>query len=435
MLPTRKIIGDGVALNLIPCDKFKTNCITVRFLCPMAEETAADTALLPFVLKRGCERLPTMAELSRELQMLYGSELQAKIGKFGDTQYFGFSSFPLRDSYTEGTNVSSEILSLIAELIYKPLLIDGKLKREYVEGEKRTLTDRVKAAINDKTSYAIRRCAEEMGKGDPSSLPETGTVEEIAAVTPESLTARLYDMIKTARIEIWCAGVFDEKKLEDDCRRSFVSDGRTPHGGSEATSIKPALSVNSVTEDQPVKQGKLSLGFTTSLRPTPENAARFSLFLTVLSSSPTAKLFMNVREKLSLCYYCYALSDRQKGTVIISSGIEVENKDTAERAILNELDAMKNGDITDEELTSAKKTLLTGARSINDDSMGMINWYFSQLSWSSFMTPEQYAEECERLTSSDASDVAKTLELHTVYFLNGTLKGDYTGSDGEDDDE
>ncbi len=430
MLPIRKMIGDGVALNVIPTDKFKTNCISVRFLCPMAEETAALNALLPSVLKRGCRRLPTMADIVKELQMLYGSELQSSVGRFGDTQYFSFTSFPLRNSYTEGMNVTAEMLSLMSELINDPLTENGVLKAEYVESEKRTLTDRVKAAINNKTSYAIRRCVEEMGKGDPSSIPDTGTVEQIASVTPETLTKHLSEVINTARIEIWCAGVFDEAKLESDCVRLFVRENRTPVPKTEVAPIAPVTEVNTVTEDQPVKQGKLSLGFTTSLRPTPEASASFNLFLGVLSSSPTSKLFMNVREKLSLCYYCYAIPDRQKGTIVISSGIEVNNKDIAERAIISEIEAIKNGEVTDEELESARRSLISGWKSICDDEMAMINWYFTQTVWDKFISPEDYAENCKALTVSDIASVASTLKLHTVYFLNGTL----TGESEEDDD-
>ncbi len=431
MLPIRKMIGDGVALNIIPTNKFKTNCINVRFLCPMAEETAALNALIPLVLKRGCMRLPTMADITKELQMLYGSELQSGIGKFGDMQYFSFTSFPLCDSYAEGNNVSASVLSLISELINEPLTENGVLKPEYVESEKKTLSDRVRAAINNKASYAVRRCAEEMGKGDPSSISETGTVEQIEAITPEALTRHLDKVVRSAVIEIWCAGAFDQEALERDCVRLFVKEGRTPYKTADSKPITPASEVNTVTEDQPVKQGKLSLGFTTSLRPSPDTSPSFNLFLGVLSSSPTAKLFMNVREKLSLCYYCYALPDRAKGTVIISSGIEVENKEIAQNAILNELEAVKKGEITDEEFDSAKKMILSNAKSVCDDEMAMISWYFSQLGWDSLLTPEEYAERCASLTVSDVSAAASSLALHTVYFLNGTLKGESEDEDYE----
>ena len=217
--------------------------------------------------------------------------------------------------------------------------------------------------------------------------------------------------------------------LENDCVRLYARENRTPCAKVEVKPIAPITEATRVTEDQPVKQGKLSLGFTTSLRPTPEVSTAFNLFMGILSSSPTAKLFMNVREQLSLCYYCYAIPDRQKGTVIISSGIEVGNKDVAEKAILGEIDAIKNGEILEEELTSARKSLISSWQSIYDDELAMINWYSSQTVWDIVISPEDCVENCKGLTVADISEVAATLKLHTVYFLNGTLKGE-----SEDDD-
>jgi predicted Zn-dependent peptidase len=270
-----------------------------------------------------------------------------------------------------------------------------------------------------------------MGKGDSSSIPDTGTVEQIAAVTPEALTKRLSEIINTANIEIWCAGVFDEKKLENDCIRLFARENRSPAPKAEVTPIAPRDEVNTVTEDQPVKQGKLSLGFTTSIRPSPDASPSFNLFIGVLSSSPTSKLFMNVREKLSLCYYCYAIPDRQKGTVVISSGIEVQNKDVAEHAIINEIEEIKNGNITEDELEGARMSLISSWKSIKDDELAIINWYFSQIYWGKFVSPEEYANRCVSLTASDVAYVASTLKLHTVYFLNGTLTGEEEDDDYE----
>ena len=422
--PERIELGEGVALNIIPCNKFKTNCITVRFLCPMAEETAAHNALLPYVLKRGCERLPNMAEIAKELQMLYGSEMSAHVGKMGNTQFFGFTSYPLSDTYTEGVNVSDKILSLMAEMLKSPLLENGCLKSEYVQSEKKVLSDRVKEAINNKTMYAVKRCFEEMGKGDPSSLSEIGTLEQIDKITPETLTETLKNVLESYRIEIWCAGVFDKERLTDTCKKLFVKQNRRPCASMNVSTIKEASALNRVVEDQPVKQGKLSIGFTTSLCPEGDQAGIYNLFLEVLANSPTAKLFMNVREKMSLCYYCAAIPDKLKGTLIITSGIEADKAETAEKAILNELEKCKNGDISETELDAAKKALLNSAKSIFDDYGALIGWYFSQLTWKKNVSPVEYAEKAMKATTKDLTDVANTLKLHTVYFLNGTLNGE-----------
>lgn len=418
--PERIELGQGIALNVIPCQTFKTNVISLRFLCPMAKETVAENALLPLVLKRGTERLPTMTHLAKELQMLYGTELQAQVGKTGDTQYFGFAAITLCDSYTEGEKVTDKTLALLSEIITAPRRDNGLLLADYVEGEKRVMIDRVKETINHKTLYAVKRCYEEMGKDDPAVLPETGTIEQIEAITAEGLTARWQAALATYRIEIWCAGDFNRDRLTDTCRRLFVRPGRQPLPAVKTRPLSPADTVSYISEDQPVKQGKLSLGFTTSLRPCPETAAVYNLLLEILANSPTAKLFVNVREKLSLCYYCSAIPDKAKGTLILTSGIEVANRKTAEAAILAELDACREGRITEEELIAAKKALKNAADSIVDDYGAMISWYSSQLTWEKKLTPAAYVEAALRVTVDDLVAAANTLKLHTVYFMNGT---------------
>lgn len=430
MISERIELGQGIALNVIPCQKFKTNAIAIRFLCPMKKETAAENALLPFVLKRGTERLPTMTHLSKELQMLYGTELQAQVGKTGDLQFFGFAAVTLNDDYTEGEKVTERALALLSELLHAPLTVNGTLCPDFVESEKRVMIERIREAINHKTSYAVKRCYEEMGRDDPAVLPETGTEEQIEAITAEGLTARWREALAACRIEIFCAGDFDTEKLTDTCRSLFRSAERRPVPLTETVPLPHAEEVRCLSEDQPVKQGKLSLGFTTSLRPSPETAARYNLFLEVLANSPTAKLFLNVREKLSLCYYCSAVPDRPKGILILTSGIEVADRAAAEEAILNEIDACREGKITEEELTAAKKALKTAADSITDDYGAMISWVASQLTWERKLTPEEYVASAMRVTVEDLRATADTLKLHTVYFMNGTQ----TEEEASDDD-
>lgn len=429
MTPERIELGGGVALNLLPCDTFKTNCLSVTFLCPMHEASAAENALLPFVLKRGTERLPTMTALAKELEMLYGSHITARVGKVGDMQFFGFQSNPLRDDFAEGVDVTSKILSLIGEMIYRPHLEDGLLSSAYTEGEKRILIDAVRSRINNKGHYALLRCREEMCRNDPSALPETGTEEQIAAITAASLTERLAITRQSCRVEIWCAGVFDREALTEQVRSIFLSHDRTPMA---LPSCKPFAAVGEtrrVTEDQPVKQGKLCLGFGTSIRSGHRLAPAYSLFLEVLSESPTAKLFINVREKLSLCYYCSAAAEMQKGILILSSGIEVANRERAEEAILHEVDACRQGLITEEEVTAAKKAIETTIRAMYDEPSALISWYFKRGLIGNSESPLDYWDRIAAVTVADMAEVAASLTLDTVYFLNGTLPGE----ENEDD--
>ena len=422
LIPERILIGDGVALNLLPCEKFKTNCIAIRLLTPLKQETAALNALLPYVLKRGCKRLPTMAKMEEELELLYGSELYANVGRHGDCQFFGFTSYPLRDRYTEGVKVSDSVISLMAELLFSPITENGVLRPEYVESEKRVLADKVRASVNNKSKYAVKRCIEEMGKGDPSSVSELGRVEDIEAITPAALTEALAYALKHHRIEIWCAGDFDKASLTKTLTGLFAIENREPAPIPEISRLPHAKTENMVTEEQPVKQGKLCLGFTTDFCASGRGSALYGVFNEVFSSSPVSKLFVNVREMLSLCYYCHTISNKKKGTMIVTSGIEVENLDTARSAILNELRSVAEGNISEEELISAKKSLVSSVKSIDDDYGSMISWYFSQIDEEHVMTPEEYAEYASETTVSDIMEIAGSFIPHTVYFLKGTVK-------------
>lgn len=422
LIPERILIGDGVALNLLPCEKFKTNCIAIRLLTPLKQETAALNALLPYVLKRGCKRLPTMAKMEEELELLYGSELYSNVGRHGDCQFFGFTSYPLRDRYTEGVKVSDSVISLMAELLFSPITENGVLRPEYVESEKRVLADKVRASVNNKSKYAVKRCIEEMGKGDPSSVSELGRVEDIEAITPAALTEALAYALKHHRIEIWCAGDFDKASLTKTLTGLFAIENREPAPIPEISRLPHVETENMVTEEQPVKQGKLCLGFTTDFCASGRGSALYGVFNEVFSSSPVSKLFVNVREKLSLCYYCHTISNKKKGTMIVTSGIEVENLDTARSAILNELRSVAEGNISEEELISAKKSLVSSIKSIDDDYGSMISWYFSQIDEEHVMTPEEYAEYASETTVSDIMEIAGSFIPHTVYFLKGTVK-------------
>ncbi len=430
MTPERIELGQGVTLNLLSCDKFKTNCLSVEFLCPMSGETAAENALLPFVLKRGTKRLPTMLALSRELEMLYGSRIAGRVGKVGDVQFFGFHAEPLRSEYAEGLDVTGQILALIGEMIYSPYEENGLLSPSYVEGEKQIMIDAVRSRINNKGHYSLLRCREEMCKNDPSALPETGTEEQIQAVTAEALTARLETARRNYPVEIWCVGVFDREALIGQVKAVFLREDRKPMSLPATKRFVPSENPDRVTEDQPVKQGKLCLGFGTEIRNGHPLAAAYTLMLEALGGSPTAKLFMNVRERLSLCYYCSAVPETRKGILILASGIEVADRERAEEAILREVEACKRGDITEEEIISAKRSIENGLRAMYDEPGALISWYFKRSLIGNTESPLDYLKRIEAVTVEEMAEAAKTLKLDTVYFLNGTL----TGEEDEEDE-
>ncbi len=428
MIPERRTLGDGIYLNLLPCDKFKTNYLSVDFLCPMRERDAASSALLPFVLSRGTAKYPDMTELTRAFDRLYGTRVSPHVFKTGDTQCFGFSCYPLREEYAGGTDVTGQALALLAETISAPYTENGLLSASYTESEKRVMTDRIQAQINDKASYSVLRCREILAEGEAYAIPESGRAEEVAALTPRLLTDRLAEARESLRIEIYAVGHFDKEALTEKAAAAFCFPGRrTP----EPLLLSPSplrKEVTRVTESQPVRQGKLCLGFKTGASISSRDLPAHALFTEVLGGSPVSKLFLNVREKQSLCYYCSTLGDVGKGILMIASGIEVSDRERAEQAILEQLAQCREGKISEEELQAAKKSLLNSSRSLYDSAGALKSWYLKNGISDDAEDPLALAERAASASVSDVMEAANRLSLDTVYFLEGTDRSE----EGED---
>jgi predicted Zn-dependent peptidase len=182
----------------------------------------------------------------------------------------------------------------------------------------------------------------------------------------------------------------------------------------------------------PVNQGKLSIGFRTGTVLADGNFAQFALFNSLYGGSVTSKLFENVRERLSLCYYCSSVPDGHKGTMIVSSGIEVKDKQKAQDEILRLLDEVRDGVFTDTDISNARESLVNGYKTISDSADSMESWYMRRNLCGIVKTPEEVAADIATVTAEQIQNMAKGITLDTVYFLKGTLIG---GGDNDESDE
>lgn len=421
MKPIKIKIKDGINLNFIPENRFKTNYLSVDFLCKISKETAALNTLLVRVLKRGTESYPDMAKLNEALDMLYASSIYAKSFKIGDVQSFGFSSFPLDNAYGQGCDILFGVIDILHEIIFHPYTENGLLCEKYVESEKRNLCDQIRAQKDNKDAFAVQRCKEIMTSGDIYAIPSTGTVEDVEKISARSLTEYYKTAIENTTVEIYFIGKCDIDKLTQKFRE-FFADVKIKPGVDKIKSepMSKHSDVREVCDKLPVNQGKLCMGFYTGYTLYKPGYEKFSLFCEIFGGSPVAKLFMNVREKLSLCYYCQAIPESHKGIMFVASGIENKNKETAKEEILLQLEKCKNGEISEDELSAAKKSLINAYSELNDDTEALKSWYLSRSIAGRDDSPEEAAEAVSRLTSLDVAEAAKDVSLDTVYFLCGT---------------
>lgn len=406
----------GVYLNVFDTPKFKNNYLSISFVQPLSKETVSMNALLPLILTRGTVSYPTMEKMSAELDNLYASTINTRCFKKGEVQFIGFNCGILSNSYaTDGCDIFGGTLDILHEVIFNPYTENGVFSEKYLETEKKNLCDRIAAQINNKTSYAIARAGEEMCKNEAYGISSIGDIESVEKIDAVTLYDHYNKVLDTAHIEIFFVGEYNqeiEAKIKN-CM-SFTDRDCT---ALETKVIRAASAVNEVTEEQSVNQAKLSIGFRTGKVLSDGDYYKFVLFNEVYGGSPTSKLFMNVREKLSLCYYCKSIPEPQKGIMIVTAGVEEANKEKAQNEILAQLEDIANSKITDEEFDSAVCSVLNAYREIDDNPESIESWYLGRMLSGLRTTPAEAAEQIRSCTKADVAEMAKGITLDTVYFM------------------
>lgn len=406
----------------------------MHFITPLAEETAASRALIPRVLRRGCTPYPTMRSITERLQELYNASLSTGgVSKLGEMQVITQTAWMLEDDVVPaGSDILGGVLSLFSDVWFHPLLRANQFDEDYTMGEKRTLTDSIRARINNKNAYAAMRCAQEMCRMEKYAVAETGTVESVAAASPESVYAAYGELLRSMPCEIYYVGRSDAGRVAEVLRRSFDNVKRSNLIHAATDVVRRADTVREVTEDQPTAQAKLSLGFRMGVCEADGKLPQMLLFNELFGASPTAKLFMNVREKLSLCYYCSSRIENLKGTMLVSCGIENEKKQAAQEEILAQLEDIRQGRISDSELEAAKKSLRCAFMQMGDDPASLARWEFGRrLSGRADASPEKELAVIESLGRADMAELARGITLDTVYFMRAA--GDTAETEREDE--
>ncbi len=416
----RESIHDRISLNISQTDKFKTNFLSFFFSVPLKSETASEYSILPKVLLRGSESYADMRAINRRLDALYGARISATVFKRGERQIIGIFSSCLCNEYAfEQTDILKDLIYTAKDLLFNPRIENGGFVPAYVEGEKKNQIDYIKSQINNKNQYALTRCRQEMCADEAYGISEIGTVEQIEQITPTSLYEAYKRFIAQADIDVYFVGRCDKNHLSADIKGIFSGIARENVAVCKPNIITDVEKVKNVEEEMNSTQGKLTLGFRSGMTLYDENYAAFSLFNEIFGGSPSSKLFMNVREKLSLCYYCSAIPEAHKGLLFVASGIEVENKDKAQSEILAQLEDIKQGKITDAEFDSAVKSLINGYSELADEPQSLSLWYYSRMMAGLSDTPEQVCEKIRTLTKDDVIKASLGVKLDTVYFLKG----------------
>ena len=429
----RNELMPGVFLSHLRSDKFKTACMSVTLLTQLRRETAAMNAVIPFVLNRGTTRYSDMEQLSRRMDELYGAAVEPVVRRIGEIQCIGFyGSFPEPDYLPGGEALLGDTCALMAQLLLDPATRGGLLLPQYVDSEREKLLDIIRSRMNDKRSYALTRCIEEMCCYEDFAVSRFGSESEAENIHYKKLTRHYRELIQTCPVEIFYCGKTDFKAVSAAMRDAFSAMPRGEIDYDIGTDLRMNAvedHVRFVEEEMDVTQGKLVLGFRLGECMEEPDIPALYVFNAVYGSGATSKLFMNVREKLSLCYYASSAVYLHKGIMLVSSGIEFDKLDAARDEILAQLDSVRRGEITDDELRSAKKSVASDLRAVQDSIGELEGFYLSQALDGLDYGPAELAALAEDVTKEDVQAIAESIECDLIYFLKGS--GEEESSDDE----
>lgn len=415
-------IKKGIKAHYINTDLFKTNLIAIFVTEKLSKETVTMNTVIPAVLRRGTESMPTQEEISKTLEQLYGAEFNCGIDKTGDNHVLKFYIESLSNNYIiSDENILKESLEKVLEIVFNPTLENGIFKQEYVEAEKEKIKQLIEGKIDNKDKYAIERCVEELYKGQPYGLYKYGNIEDVQKINAKNLYEQYKNLINTSKIDIFISGEFEQAEAENILKENkFIQmlAEREPNYvvNDETTEVKEQKEETEVSESLEVGQGKLVIGLDI-LENAKDSRYAVSLYNTILGASATSKLFQNVREKESLAYSIGSIYLKTKNNIFVKAGIEIENYEKALKLIKQQIDDMKNGDFTDEDLERAKKFIIYGVKAIIEDQEVGITYYIGQELSGCEVSPEDYIEKINAVSKEEVKNIANKVNINTIYFL------------------
>lgn len=412
-------LSPGVTLRCWQDGRFKQGCVSIQLVRPMKAGEAAMNALLPSVLLRGSRNHPDLRSITMALDDLYGAAISPLVRRVGDYQTTGlFCAFMDQRFALPGDRVLEPMADFLRELLLEPVLEEGVFDPEYVESEKKNLISAIEAEMNDKQTYAMNQLLKAMCREDSFGLPRLGEPEEIEAITPEGLYQHYLKILRESPVNLFYVGSAAPEAVAELLRPLFEGLNRAPIMLPAQTDFHAGEGCH-VCETLDVTQGKLCLGYTTPMTNRHPGFAAMQVLNSLFGAGMTSKLFLKVREEQSLCYSIGSAYYSAKGILTVYAGIDQEQEETTRRAIAHQLELCQQGQITAEELEAAQKALLSSLQSTHD-SPGAIESYYSTAALSGLgMTPVEYAQAVQAVTVEAAAEAARSLTLHSSYFLKG----------------
>ncbi|MGV2620117.1 UNVERIFIED_CONTAM: pitrilysin family protein [Halobacillus marinus] len=416
---------EGYRLHILPSKKYKTITIVAKFKAPLKREGITERALLPHVLQKATSNHPNIRSLQSAFENLYGTALSSDGSKKGENHVISFRMEVVNEAYLNDEEpILEEALKLFHEVLFDPKKEGDGFDTDIVKREKQTLEQKITSIKDDKMSYANLRLMDNMCKDEPYALHVHGYLEDFKDITPESLYSYYEQMIKGDMLDVYVIGDIPSKDVESLTSRFFTRKNSDNSDNDQVSVSKQVEEVSEIVEKEEVKQGKLHLGYRTYTKFGEDDYYALQIFNGIYGGFPSSKLFMNVREKHSLAYYAASRFESHKGLLLVFSGVDPKDYKQAKSIILEQMDAMKAGDFTEQQVEETKEQVINQLQETMDNANGLIEVLYHQMISGAEMPADELIENIRKVTKDDVIKMANKIELDTIYFLTSKDGGE-----------
>lgn len=416
-LNEKVIYKNNIHFHTLPTQKFKTVTIVVKCMAKLDRQTITKRALLPFILQQGTKNYPSEKKLMMKLDELYGAVLSIDGAKKGNNHIISFRLDVANENYISNeSQVMEEALQLLKEIIFNPRTEANAFQNKIVEREKLTIKNKIQSIYDDKLAYANMRLIDEMCKNELYHIHTNGYVDDLPNLNGEKMYEYYQTMLKEDRMDIYIVGDFNKELMQDKLTDIFVREISTIDDKIVDDS-KEIVNNKEIIETQPIQQAKLHIGYRTNCTYQDENYFALQVFNGLFGGFPSSKLFINVREKNSLAYYASSRIESHKGLLLVFSGIEAENFEKARSIIEEQMNEMKLGAFSESEIEEIKSLIISEIQETLDHPQGTIELLYQQVVGNKSLSPTQFIENINKVSKSQIEQVAKGIELDTVYLL------------------